>query len=777
TYEPHIRRHAIRLLTVLLVNQLKETQNVILQCPKAVSKIVDILDDPREALRNDALLLLLELTKSHLNIQKIVAFENTFERLFSVIQLEGLTDGGVVVEDCLRILWQLLDGNAPNQILFKENNFIQRLLPLLELKLKTDDSEPQWSAQSVVNVDLTMQIIRTLVSPRNKVQYTRQNQTCMYNCGLLSALCNLILAIGVPAEVLTRAICTVADVVRGCAANQEYLAHLIAPSEPPQPIIAILLVSMVNERQVLAVRAAALYCFQCYLASNHQTQSAIVTTLLPKSADESQSVSVGQLLCGGLFSSDILSTWFSSIALSHCITENISLQEELLRVHLASGPDGTSVSLLQQCFIWFQKSTRFQTRIGLLQLLCTWLAYCPAAVRAFLTASTQTSSGSPRKSESSADAPKSVPRAASSNGANLSALIAEAASLGNDESDTLIHSLITLLTCICVLFNPGDVAGFDKKSLLNTLERRIGFDVILEQLNQVSKAESFTSASKHPELKYESHTDLVFDYAFTRLFKRLEYEVIRAFQTVEEINGTTTSEKPPPPSRLLCGPQQETHSNAELVAQLTTKDTELRDLRAHIEDLELELHQAKQAAVDTVSIQTECKMAELNRQLAVFDVENKKLQNAVTLSEQRIRMLEEQLNQSTREKENIKSEQDDLLVLLHDQDVKLQRLRELVEQLGGHVEEDSDEEPVPTVTSISSQANTSCATVEGISAVNNATPSSLNSTEAHCLISTTCDQVDSDSKATVLTTPANLSSPHSTPVCSLPIGAGSVLFK
>ncbi|KAF6768207.1 General vesicular transport factor, partial [Paragonimus kellicotti] len=136
TYESHIRRHAIRLLTVLLANQLKETQSVILQCPKAVSKIVDILDDPREALRNDALLLLLELTKSHLNIQKIVAFENTFERLFLIIQLEGLTDGGVVVEDCLHILWQLLDGNTPNQILFKENNFIQRLLPLLELKLK-----------------------------------------------------------------------------------------------------------------------------------------------------------------------------------------------------------------------------------------------------------------------------------------------------------------------------------------------------------------------------------------------------------------------------------------------------------------------------------------------------------------------------------------------------------------------------------------------------------------------------------------------------------------
>jgi len=40
------------------------------------------------------LLLLIQLTRSNTNIQKIVAFENAFERLFDIIRDEGNCDGG-----------------------------------------------------------------------------------------------------------------------------------------------------------------------------------------------------------------------------------------------------------------------------------------------------------------------------------------------------------------------------------------------------------------------------------------------------------------------------------------------------------------------------------------------------------------------------------------------------------------------------------------------------------------------------------------------------------
>lgn len=44
-----------------------------------------------------ALLLLIQLTRNNGNIQKIVAFENAFERLFSIVDEEGNSDGGTLI--------------------------------------------------------------------------------------------------------------------------------------------------------------------------------------------------------------------------------------------------------------------------------------------------------------------------------------------------------------------------------------------------------------------------------------------------------------------------------------------------------------------------------------------------------------------------------------------------------------------------------------------------------------------------------------------------------
>jgi hypothetical protein len=45
--------------------------------------------------------------------------------------LLGWTDGGIVVEDCLRLLLNLLRNNPSNQTFFKEGNYISRLLMAL----------------------------------------------------------------------------------------------------------------------------------------------------------------------------------------------------------------------------------------------------------------------------------------------------------------------------------------------------------------------------------------------------------------------------------------------------------------------------------------------------------------------------------------------------------------------------------------------------------------------------------------------------------------------
>ena len=60
-------------------------------------------------------------------------------------------------------------------------------------------------------------------------------------------------------------------------------------------------------------------------------------------------VSAGQLLCGGLFSTDSLSNWCAAVALAHALQENATQKEQLLRVQLATSIGNPPVSLLQQC--------------------------------------------------------------------------------------------------------------------------------------------------------------------------------------------------------------------------------------------------------------------------------------------------------------------------------------------------------------------------------------------------------------------------------------------
>lgn len=58
-----------------------------------------------------------------------------------------------------------------------------------------------------------------------------------------------------------------------------------APIEPPRPVIVILLMSMINEKQPFELRCAVLYCFQSFLYKNELGQAQIVETLLPTTSD------------------------------------------------------------------------------------------------------------------------------------------------------------------------------------------------------------------------------------------------------------------------------------------------------------------------------------------------------------------------------------------------------------------------------------------------------------------------------------------------------------
>lgn len=61
---------------------------------------------------------------------------------------------GIVVEDCLLLLQNLLKNNNSNQNFFKEGSYIQRMKPWFEV----GDDNCGWSAQKVTNLHLMLQV-------------------------------------------------------------------------------------------------------------------------------------------------------------------------------------------------------------------------------------------------------------------------------------------------------------------------------------------------------------------------------------------------------------------------------------------------------------------------------------------------------------------------------------------------------------------------------------------------------------------------------------------
>uniref|UniRef100_A0A3Q1JXR9 General vesicular transport factor p115 n=1 Tax=Anabas testudineus TaxID=64144 RepID=A0A3Q1JXR9_ANATE len=505
-FDFHVRWPGVKLLTALLKNQGPQVQGIILVSPMGVSRLMDLLADSREVIRNDGLLLLQQLTKGNAAIQKIVAFENAFERLLDIITEEGSSDGGIVVEDCLLLLLNLLKNNSSNQNFFKEGSYIQRMKPWFEV----GDDNSGWSAQKVTNLHLMLQLVRVMVSPVNSPGATASCQKSMYLCGLLQQLCTILMATGVPADILTETINTVSEVIRGSQVNQDYFASVNAPSNPPRPAIVVLLMSMVNERQPFVLRCAVLYCFQCFLYKNQKGQGEIVATLLPSTID-ANSISAGQLLCGGLFSADSLSNWCAAVALAHALQDNLTQKEQLLRVQLATSMGNPPVSLLQQCTNILsqgdkivRRGSKVQTRVGLLMLLCTWISNCPIAVTHFLHNQ------------------ENVPF--------LTAQISE--NLGEDER--LVQGLCALLLGICIYYNDNSLENYTKEKLKQLIEKRIGKENFVEKLVFVAKHELYSRAAQKPQPVFPSPEQMLFDHEFTKLVKELEGVITKAVHKSSE---------------------------------------------------------------------------------------------------------------------------------------------------------------------------------------------------------------------------------------------------
>lgn len=194
TNDFYSRLYSLQLLSAILSARAERTEECIFTAPLGISRLVTILDDRREAIRNEGLSLLTYLTPHSTELQKLVAFENAFDRIFTIIKLEGsLSHGDRVVEDCLILLANLLRMNLSNQSFFRETGCIPRLAWLLNDALDSEGSEEELAEWAEVqrnrNIYALLAVLRLFLVKGGAG--TQANQASFWQHGVLKSVLQL----------------------------------------------------------------------------------------------------------------------------------------------------------------------------------------------------------------------------------------------------------------------------------------------------------------------------------------------------------------------------------------------------------------------------------------------------------------------------------------------------------------------------------------------------------------------------------------------------------
>lgn len=182
------RLYSLQLLAAILSARTQRTEECVFTAPLGISRLVAALDDQREAIRNEAIGLLTGLTPKSVEIQKLVAFENAFERIFAIVEADGsLSEGGSAVEDCLILLANLLRRNASNQSLFRESGCMTKLGGLLRNVLEAQHPGGEVAAWAQVqrnrNMYAFLAVIRLFLAAGSAG--VSQNQNAFWKHGLV----------------------------------------------------------------------------------------------------------------------------------------------------------------------------------------------------------------------------------------------------------------------------------------------------------------------------------------------------------------------------------------------------------------------------------------------------------------------------------------------------------------------------------------------------------------------------------------------------------------
>jgi hypothetical protein len=376
---------------------------------------VGTLDDPRDAVRTEGLVLLNDLSQSSPELQKLFVFENAFEKVFDMIHADGsLTQGTIVVQDCLSVLANLVRFNASNQTTFRETGGVARLAALLPGAKKpkkgrsSTEEEDDWvSPQADKNLWGLLAILRMFLVKGSTS--TLPNQNAFHKHGLLQQILNMAFdpASAIPIKIEALNVC--ADMIRGNARLQEGFAQLqvrpfVVPTTngatspngvPPVYIIDALLDLALTPagNELFDVRFAACECIKAYCFNHAQIRTHFLRRAIGghlEGGDETANA-LTTLISGpqGSQTIDPYRTWFAATLIFHLIFDDQEAKNELMQVVEGDAESGEEVvtciqTLTAHLIASLQVGDDERIPIAYLMLLSGWLFEDAAAVNDFL---------------------------------------------------------------------------------------------------------------------------------------------------------------------------------------------------------------------------------------------------------------------------------------------------------------------------------------------------------------------------------------------------------
>ncbi|KAI8909179.1 p115 like vesicle tethering protein [Gorgonomyces haynaldii] len=602
----YVRYNCVQFLTTLLNNSRLQFQEAVMTSPMGVSRLIDLLDDHREIIRNEGLLLLISVTEQNADIQKVVAFENAFERLFTIILEEGATDGGIIVQDCLQLMQNLLRYNVSNQNLFRETSCINHIPNLFVSKQAEDNIEKpltdpsvHWTNQKAANTQHVLHLIRILVGPNTANTFVNQN--VLGNLKIVQDLFSASMSGHIPDQVRVLCLYTVSDLVRNHEQNQNRLGNAIImrtqqvsglpqqklpPGQPTPSLVA--LISTALEKEKFYLRYACLQVFESYLTGNADAQLAILSTMVeppqdnPNTPSSSPPVSAGSLLLKGLLDTeskrDPYQKWFASQFLLFLMADNAKAKQQTLKIKI----DGVSL-VHQLCFQLITSKDDIRVQIGLLSLLSVWLFDCVQCCAEFL-----------------------------SEGSNVQFLVEQ---MSHASVDTMVQGLCAFMFSCLVQFNNDSEPSFTRSNLQSLALSRIGPDVFSSKIARLKESTHFTS--KFTDLLEEPKEKLAsifFEQQFVDFFKMEADHLIKSL--------VNTRQKSPGPKIDLSSKVKEQEDRIkQLESQLEKPKTDelsllkstVQSLQSKIEQMQLQYNQLNEEHEDLLLL-----LADQDQEMQVY---------------------------------------------------------------------------------------------------------------------------------------------------------------